>query len=64
MDSDIARLERLSALAANSAVVVEIRNELLRELRRSGVGVGELCSITRLSRPRIYQIIDNEETQR
>ena len=63
MDSDIARLERLSALAANSAVVVEIRNELIRELRRSGVGVAELCAITRLSRPRIYQLLDEEETQ-
>ena len=54
------RLERLSSLSRDNSVITEIRDDIIRDLYPD-VSVAELCNITRLSRPRIYQIL--EETQ-
>ena len=54
----IERLERLSSLSRDNAVITEIRDEIVRDLYAGGVKVSELTAITHLSRPRIYQILE------
>ena len=58
METTIDRLERLSALAHDAGVIVEIRDDMIRDLDRAGVHVPDLMTITGLSRARIYQLLE------
>ena len=55
MEQQLDRLERLSALATNSAVINELRDELVNDCYRAGVSVADLVLLTGLTRARIYQ---------
>ena len=61
MEQQLDRLERLSALATNSAVINELRDELINDMYRAGVSVADLVLLTGLTRARIYQLLEVEK---
>jgi len=54
------RLESLSAIVNEFHTLTSVRDEWIRDMRRAGVGVGDLVAITGLTRARIYQILEGQ----
>ena len=58
---DLERLRRLAELCEAGVWLRDERDAAIRRLRGYGFTVGQLCETTGLSRPRIYQVLENTE---